>query len=78
MREEDERADNQMDVLLVAAKKAKIRDYTNLLTNAGLNPVVVDIDVFALENEYEMTASITAPATCGHSASPDNVLVGIS
>ena len=23
-------------------------------------------------------ASITAPATCGHSASPDNVLVGIS
>src|SRR5215467_6808736 len=55
--EEDERADNQMDVLLVAAKKAKIRDYTNLLTNAGLNPVVVDIDVFALENEYEMTTA---------------------
>ena len=55
--EEDERADNQMDVLLVAAKKTKIRDYTNLLTNAGLNPVVVDIDVFALENEYEMTSA---------------------
>jgi type IV pilus assembly protein PilM len=53
--EEDERADNQMDVLLVAAKKAKIWDYTNLLTAAGLSPVVVDIDVFALENEYEMT-----------------------
>lgn len=53
-RQEDaERAGNQMDVLLVAAKKAKIRDYTNLLTAAGLNPVVVDIDVFALENEYE-------------------------
>jgi type IV pilus assembly protein PilM len=46
-----------MDVLLVAAKKAKIRDYTNLLTTAGLNPVVVDIDVFALENEYEMTTA---------------------
>src|SRR5919199_5849121 len=53
--EEDERADNQMDVLLVAAKKAKIRDYTTLLANAGLNPVVVDIDVFALENEFEIT-----------------------
>src|SRR5215471_8735974 len=52
--EDDERADNQMDVLLVAAKKDKIRDYTNLLTTAGLNPVVVDIDVFALENEYEL------------------------
>ena len=55
VREDDERADNQMDVLLVAAKKAKIRDYTDLLTAAGLNPVVVDIDVFALENEYEIT-----------------------
>src|SRR5229473_6271474 len=31
----DERPDNQMDVLLVAAKKTKIRDYTNLLTTAG-------------------------------------------
>lgn len=55
IRDEDERADNQMDVLLVAAKKAKIRDYTHLLTAAGLNPVTVDIDVFALENEYEVT-----------------------
>lgn len=55
IRDEDERANNQMDVLLVAAKKAKIRDYTNLLTAAGLNPAVVDIDVFALENEYEVT-----------------------
>lgn len=53
--DDDERAIHQMDVLLVAAKKAKIRDYTNLLTAAGLNPVVVDIDVFALENEYEAT-----------------------
>src|SRR5262249_42282600 len=50
---DDERAGNQMDVVLVAAKKAKIRDSTNLLTAAGLNPVVVDIDAFALENGYE-------------------------
>src|SRR5207237_9652298 len=42
VRDEDERTDNQMDVLLVAAKKAKIRDYTSLLSTAGLNPVVVD------------------------------------
>ena len=55
VREDDERADNQLDVLLVAAKKAKIRDYTSLLTAAGLNPVVVDIDVFALENAYEVS-----------------------
>jgi len=55
--EEDEHhTDNQMNVLLVAAKKTKIYDCTNLLTAAGLNPVVVDIDVFALENEYEVSA----------------------
>ena len=28
--------------------------------------------------QHAALASITAPATCGHSASPDNVLVGIS
>lgn len=55
--DEDERARNQMDVLLVAAKRAKVRDYTNLVTAAGLNPVVVDIDVFALSNEYEATTA---------------------
>jgi len=53
-READGRADNQMDVLLVAAKKATIQDYTSLLTAAGLNPVVVDIDAFALGNAYEV------------------------
>lgn len=56
--EEEERgaaADAHMEVLLVAAKKSKIEDYTNLLRVAGLHPVVVDIDVFALENEYEIS-----------------------
>jgi len=51
--DDTERASNQMDVLLVAAKKAKIDDYSRVLTEAGLAPAVVDIDVFALENEYE-------------------------
>jgi type IV pilus assembly protein PilM len=46
---------NQMDVLLVAAKKTKIQDYETLLSSAGLNPMVMDIDIFALENEFETT-----------------------
>ena len=46
--------DNQMDVLLVAARKAKMDDYIGLINEVGLNPVVVDIDVFALENEHEI------------------------
>ena len=43
-----------MDVLLVAAKKEKIADYTGVISQAGRTPVVVDIDAFALQNAYEM------------------------
>jgi type IV pilus assembly protein PilM len=42
-----------MDVLLVAVKKDKILNYTNVLTLAGKSPSVVDIDAFALQNAYE-------------------------
>ena len=43
-----------MEVLLVAAKKDKIADYTNVITQAGKTPVVVDVDAFALQNAYEV------------------------
>lgn len=43
----------QMDVLLVAARKARVADRTGLLTAAGLRPVVVDIDALALANAFE-------------------------
>ncbi len=43
----------QMDVLLVAVKKDKILNYTNVLSMAGKSPAVVDIDAFALQNCYE-------------------------
>jgi type IV pilus assembly protein PilM len=43
-----------MDVLLVAAKKEKIADYTGVIAQAGKVPVVVDVDAFALQNAYEM------------------------
>jgi type IV pilus assembly protein PilM len=42
-----------MDVLLVAAKKDKIGDYTSVISQAGKTPVVVDVDVFALQNAFE-------------------------
>jgi type IV pilus assembly protein PilM len=47
-------SDGNMDVLLVAAKKDKIHDYTSVVTQAGRNPVLVDVDVFALQNCFEM------------------------
>lgn len=49
-----EEGKRQMEVLLVAVKKDKINEYTSLAREAGLNPVVVDVDVFALENMYEI------------------------
>jgi type IV pilus assembly protein PilM len=42
-----------MEVLLVAAKKDKIGDYTGVIAQAGRNAVVVDVDAFALQNAYE-------------------------
>ena len=43
-----------MDVLLVAVKKDKISDYTSVITQAGKTPRIVDVDVFALQNCYEI------------------------
>src|SRR5580693_7065236 len=40
--------------LLVAVKKDKILNHTNVLAQAGKTPVVVDIDAFGLQNCFEM------------------------
>ncbi len=49
-----ESVDTQMDVLLVAVKKDKILNHTNVLAQAGKTPTVVDIDAFALQNCFEV------------------------
>jgi type IV pilus assembly protein PilM len=49
-----------MDVLLVAAKKDKIGDYTSVIAQAGRTPVVVDVDAFALQNAYEVNYGLEA------------------
>ncbi len=54
--------EGNMDVLLVAAKKDKINDYTSVVTQAGKNPALVDVDVFALQNCYEMNYEIDPSA----------------
>ncbi|MBK6405576.1 MAG: type IV pilus assembly protein PilM [Holophagales bacterium] len=43
-----------MGVLLVAAKKEKVDDYKNVVTQAGRSPMLVDVDAFALQNCYEV------------------------
>jgi type IV pilus assembly protein PilM len=45
--------DLAMDVLLVVAKKEKIQNQTNVISLAGRQPDIVDIDAFALQNVYE-------------------------
>ena len=53
----------QMDVLLVAVKKDKILNYTNVLSMASKSPAIVDIDAFALQNCYEYNYEPPAGAT---------------
>src|SRR5512141_48807 len=49
----DADAAGQMDVLLVAAKKDMINDYTSVCAEAGLSVTVVDVDAFAVQNAFE-------------------------
>jgi type IV pilus assembly protein PilM len=70
-----------MDVLLVAAKKEKIADYTGVIAQAGRVPVVVDVDAFALQNAYETNygldaESVTVLLNAGASAININILSG--
>ncbi len=46
--------EGNMDVLLAAAKKDKINDYAAVISQAGLNPIAVDIAAFALQNTFEV------------------------
>jgi type IV pilus assembly protein PilM len=45
--------EGNMDVLLAAAKKEKINDYVGVISQAGLNPMTVDIAAFAVQNAFE-------------------------
>lgn len=54
--------DNMMDVAIVAVKKDKITEYVSVVKEAGLNPVIVDVDAFALENMHELNYEIKEEA----------------
>ena len=47
---------DRTNVMLVAAKKEVVDEFTTMLESIGLTPVIVDIDGFALENAYEIIA----------------------
>jgi len=52
-----------MEVVLVAAKKDKIQNQTNVISLAGRNPEFVDIDAFALQNAFEANYQVDSNAT---------------
>jgi type IV pilus assembly protein PilM len=76
-----ENSKGTMDVLLVAAKKEKIADYTGVISQAGRVPVIVDVDAFALQNAYEVNYGLEPGAVvvllnAGASAININILTG--
>jgi type IV pilus assembly protein PilM len=48
----------QMSLLLVAAKKDRVAELTELVRGAGLTPVVIDVDAFAIENMYDVNYTV--------------------
>jgi type IV pilus assembly protein PilM len=70
-----------MNVILVAAKKDFVSDYVALFKECGLNPQVIDIDCFAVENVYEINYGsnedeVVALIDMGASSMNVNVLRG--
>lgn len=79
---ESEHNPNQMSVFLVAAKKEMVNDYINLVNMAGLNPCIIDVEAFALQNIFEMSYDAQeeniALIDIGASKTSLNILRGMS
>jgi len=70
---------NQMQVLLVAAKRELVDNKVGLLQDAGVNPTIIDIDAFALHNAFEHNypdaqEGIIALVNVGHETTNVNIL----
>jgi type IV pilus assembly protein PilM len=50
--------EQEMDVLLVAVKKDALNVYLAVISAAGLNVAVVDVDAFAIENTFTMSRKV--------------------
>ncbi|HEX2777987.1 MAG TPA: type IV pilus assembly protein PilM [Gemmatimonadaceae bacterium] len=70
---------DEMQVLLVAAKRELIENKLRMLTDAGLNPSLVDVDAFALHNAFELNhpdamSGIVGLVNIGHEVTNINIL----
>ncbi len=71
----------EMDVLLVAVKKEIVNDYLAVISAAGLEAAVVDVDAFALENAFTISQKVkpdevVALVNIGAAVTTINVLQG--
>ncbi|ALA57670.1 type IV pilus assembly protein PilM [Nitrospira moscoviensis] len=74
-------AQTDMSVILVAAKKDKINELTELVKGAGLIPMVMDVDAFAIENMHAVNYPMaqeetTALVNVGASVMNVNIIRG--
>jgi type IV pilus assembly protein PilM len=60
---EGEASEGEMSVILVAAKKDKINELTELVKGAGLMPMVMDVDAFAIENMHAINYPMSQDET---------------
>ncbi|HYP29248.1 MAG TPA: type IV pilus assembly protein PilM [Blastocatellia bacterium] len=72
-----------MEVLLVACKRDKIAQFTQVISQAGKQPVIVDVDAFALQNAYEANYHPTPSQTValldiGASVMTINIVRGVT
>jgi type IV pilus assembly protein PilM len=54
---EERVGEGNMDVVLVACRKDKLEAYVSCVAQAGCIPKVVDVDVFAVQNAYEINTA---------------------
>ena len=81
--ETQEDGQRKLDVLLVAAKVDVVDQRLSMLKEAGLTPMVLDVDAFALQNAYEINRLETNEETValiniGASLTTINILEGIN
>ena len=55
---DDELTAEHMEVLLVAVKREKVNDYVSVISQAGKQPALVDVDAFAIQNAYEINYDV--------------------
>ena len=69
----------EMNVLLVAAKRELVESKVRVLTDAGLEPTLMDVDAFALHNAFELNypdamQGMVALVNVGHDVTNINIL----